>query len=151
MEVDMALWARNVPGTSGEKPYDICGCDSWIDHWQRHSGSARQTCMANGCDRPPQVGAHVQLYGRRTVYIIGLCRGCNHPSNDDYFEVDERTGLPGFVEAKYQTGCGILEDLEEGDVVVKERDSQHWLALGLDTDEVQTVILKARYARYAPR
>lgn len=59
--------------------------------------------MAIGCTVEAAVGAHVHKPNRKTQYIIGLCKRCNHPSNDEAFEVDERSDR---VPAKYLDECG---------------------------------------------
>jgi hypothetical protein len=122
----VAALVINIPGTSHERALDVCGCPSWIEHWRRHSGSTRKTCMAAGCDKEPEVGAHIRAHRGRTAFIIGLCRSCNHSSNNDHFEVDERSW---WVAPNYHPGCGVLYDLEPGDIVKRSSTSEARLEL----------------------
>jgi hypothetical protein len=153
--------AINVSGTSSHRPYDTCGCSSWIDHWRRHSSSRRTRCMTIGCGNDAVVGAHVRRYRGRTVYIIGLCRSCNHTSNDEHFHVDERSW---WIEPVYQPGCGVLASLRPSHVVVKsptsaerftliedlgflDSETARWTALSSSREKVMNVTLSAEKAR----
>lgn len=116
----MSLTVTNVPNTSHLRAIDICGCPSWVEHWRRHSGSERTSCMGIDCQNPVVLGAHIKALRGRTVYIIGLCRRCNHHTNADRFEVDQRTG---WAPSGYLVGCGVFDELEPGDIVrCKPRD-----------------------------
>jgi hypothetical protein len=76
--------------------------------------------MTNGCQKAAVHGAHVRSPGDRTIYIIGLCASCNHPSNRARFSVDQRSW---WILARYKRGCGDLPDLDVGDVV-RHRDKR---------------------------
>ncbi len=157
----MAILTVNAKGTSDMVAYDVCGCDSWRDHWRLHSDSRRTTCMTIGCNNQVQVGAHVHEHGRRKMWIIGLCRGCNNTREP--FPVDERSG---WVPATYKPGCGCLATLDEGDTVYENLDSderlilveylsspypdtQRWLVESEDTGEQRRVTLRGRKVRMA--
>lgn len=44
----------------------------------------QKLCMALGCDRLAEQGAHVWLHGdRRFYYIAAFCRRCNHRHADE--------------------------------------------------------------------
>lgn len=137
----MATRVINVEGTSGQTALDTCGCRSWILHWRRHSGSSRSSCMAIGCANPAEVGAHIRAHGARTPYIIGLCRSCNHHSNDSHFEVDERTW---WVAPKYLPGCGIIDELEPGDIVRRSPTSVERLVLIEEIEWLDEDVVKWR-------
>ena len=87
----------NVEGSTWRK----CYCVSWIDHWREYSGGTRQSCSRLGCTNPAQVGAHVRIDDYRTsrnIYIVPLCKACNHWRNGESMFIDRRTHLvPGNV------------------------------------------------------
>lgn len=92
----------NAEGTSGHR----CGCQSWLAHWRRHTGSRRMTCARHGCKEPVAVGAHVQSTDRRTrdaLWIVPLCRACNLHHFREEMVIDQRTSL---VSADYLDTCG---------------------------------------------
>jgi len=110
----MSRLVVNISGSACDRARDLCGCDSWIEHWRRHTGSQRLTCSAIGCGNLAEVGAHIRWYYGFNEYIIGLCRSCNHPSNEEPFRVDERTR---WAPTGYAVGCGVLDSLRPGDIV----------------------------------
>lgn len=122
----MSITVKHVPGTAGERPYDICGCPSWREHWQRFTRATRTTCAVIGCSNPVEVGAHVREKGTRTPYILGLCRSCNSSYRDEFFEVDERTRR---APVAYCLGCGVLNDLKPTDVVLRSPTAEQQLTL----------------------
>jgi hypothetical protein len=122
----MSVTVINLVGTSRERAMEVCGCDSWVDHWRRHTGSRRASCMAIGCLNPVEVGAHVRTPRGRKAYIIGLCRSCNHRSNDGHFEVDQRSF---WAVPEYLVGCGVLPALQAGEAVLRKSSSREVLTL----------------------
>ena len=122
----MAIIAVNIPGTSDETARSVCGCRSWVAHWRIHSGSRRWTCMSIGCTNEAAVGAHVRKPRGRKPWIIGLCRSCNHHSNNEQFEVDERSQ---WAPVAYVQRCGDLPDLSPGDIVKRSPTAQEELTL----------------------
>ena len=82
--------------------------------------------MAIGCQNPAEVGAHTRAYRGRKTFIVGLCRSCNHPSNDEFFLIDERSW---WAPPHYVDGCGVLYDLQPGDVVTRSSTSAERLVL----------------------
>jgi hypothetical protein len=83
---------RNVTGSSWRK----CCCESWIAHWSYFSAGARHTCARLGCPNEAQVGAHVRIQDRRMapiMYIVPLCKACNHCRNGEPMYIDRRTHL----------------------------------------------------------
>lgn len=91
---------KNINGTSKEKyaksyPKEY---KSWLDYWDDKCWYQRPYLCANeNCINDVEVGAHVikeSSENDRSWYIIPLCKKCNHPSNKDYFKVDEDYLVP---------------------------------------------------------
>jgi hypothetical protein len=73
-----------------------CSCGSWLNHHRVHGGGLRRFCARVGCSGLAEVGAHVRMLDRRSSrqwWIVPLCKGCNHFSNDEPMFIDRRTGL----------------------------------------------------------
>lgn len=54
-------------------------------------------CACKKCKGEKEVGAHVIKEGaedNKKWYIVPLCKKCNHPSNEKYFNVDEGYLVP---------------------------------------------------------
>ena len=77
----------NVEESSKElKPKDY---NSWIHFWQEKTGYEALICSACDCWGRDIEGAHVQdaLGFDKSVYIVPLCKACNHRT--DEFEVPD--------------------------------------------------------------
>lgn len=94
------MFVVNVPNT-GEL---TCSCHDWKEHWLHFAEPNHpqirpsNICSAEGCFREFEVGGHVRkvsLYGRSDpgVYIIPLCKICNHPSNAKPYVIRPSTRL----------------------------------------------------------
>jgi uncharacterized protein YwlG (UPF0340 family) len=67
---------KNVTGTAGK---ECPSCDTWLDHWKKHSRQDATVCGVLGCSNTDVVGAHVRKVDNYdfAVYIYPLCNGCN--------------------------------------------------------------------------
>lgn len=71
--------AHNINGTSKKrfrKPKCNCKrkCSSWIGFYFRHGGRKNQKyCSARQCNKPLQVGAHVQINSTKRWQIVPFC------------------------------------------------------------------------------
>lgn len=63
------------------------GYRSWLDYWEKKTGSKAFFCSASNCFSSNLVGAHVQKANStdNRWYIIPLCSSCNQRT--DTFEV----------------------------------------------------------------
>ena len=85
----MSVLVTNLPNTGDEK----CGCDSWIRHWERFTGREARRCVAKGCLKAAENGAHVKVVGYKddSPYIVPLCD--EHNQDKGQFElIDIPTG-----------------------------------------------------------
>ena len=82
----------NLKNTSGRKC--VCGCRSWLKHWERYAGQPAGQCAHVGCANSAEVGAHVKEKGRNDNfwYIIPLCKKHNNWHLDD-LDLDGRRVL----------------------------------------------------------
>ncbi len=67
------------------------GYSSWIDYWEEHMKQTANNCERKGCKKAEDiVGAHVYKQGnRKDIYLIPLCKSCNHYTVTDEFDVPE--------------------------------------------------------------
>ena len=68
---------RNINGTSDTN----CACGSWLQHWKNFSGEpVGSYCKEVKCNKPPEVGAHVQKEDTSDSrwYIVPLCKDHNN-------------------------------------------------------------------------
>lgn len=91
---------KNIHGTSKERytksyPREY---NSWIDYWKdKCEYPCPSFCANSECLNNVEVGAHVIKEGcenDRKWYIVPLCKKCNNPNNETYFEVDEDYLVP---------------------------------------------------------
>ena len=81
------LIVYNIVGTSRRKCKCRHGTKSWLHHWCRKTLLSLPTkCVARGCRRSTQVGAHVRREGEdlRIPWIVPFCqfhnkRRSSHP------------------------------------------------------------------------
>lgn len=91
---------KNIHGTSKERYAESYPKEynSWIDYWKNKCDySCPSFCTNNECTNDVKVGAHVikeKCENDRRWYIVPLCNKCNHPNNEDFFEVDEDYLVP---------------------------------------------------------
>lgn len=66
----------NIAGTSSRKCKCSVGPKTWLAHWERGTGETLPTtCVAFGCRRAVEVGAHVQDGDDlRIVWIVPFCQ-----------------------------------------------------------------------------
>ncbi len=96
------MYVVNLTDTSDEK----CGCDSWIKHWERFTGREAVICLATGCKKRPDVGAHVKVsgYNDDTPYIVPLC--ADHNQEKGQFQLtDVATGVRLLAPANRRDFC----------------------------------------------
>lgn len=94
----MAIKVKNINGTSG----NVCGCESWMTHWAKHSRTTVSYCAEEKCIKKPEHGAHVQKDNDRNWYIIPLCAGHNGLRSTEFLVTDGTV----FVPANKQITCG---------------------------------------------
>lgn len=72
------------------------GYSSWIDYWEKCKNQKANTCERNGCNKTEDiVGGHVYMRGnRKDIYLIPLCKSCNHHTVTDEFDVPKDKLLP---------------------------------------------------------
>lgn len=61
------------------------GFASWLAYWEYRTGRKASTCMNIDCkngSRVDLVGAHVDVPGEEGIYLIPLCKDCNHYTNE---------------------------------------------------------------------
>ena len=70
---------------------DCSCCDSWIDHWRKHTGKnyGKLICRCCGESTTEPVGGHVIKVNStdKKRYIVPLCQACNNASNEAEFDV----------------------------------------------------------------
>ena len=71
---------------------DCTCCDSWIDHWSKHTHNILGRFYCRCCKKftADSVGGHViKVNGSdKNRYIVPLCKACNQASNDAEFDVE---------------------------------------------------------------
>jgi hypothetical protein len=93
MNCNTNLLVKNENGTSR---LPLCTCITRLNHYRSNGGGGRSTCSRIGCSGSADVGAHVKMVDHRrsrASWIVPLCRGCNHPSNQASMFIDSRTAL----------------------------------------------------------
>lgn len=60
------------------------GYSSWLDYWEKKTGTKQYICGASGCSSKDLVGAHVQKVGcpDEKWYITPICRKCNQRTDE---------------------------------------------------------------------
>lgn len=87
----------NIAGTSSRK----CKCstlpNTWLAHWERGTGLALPLkCVAFGCSRLVQVGAHVcDADDLRIVWIVPFCQKHNKRPIDERIYLKDGVTLCG--------------------------------------------------------
>lgn len=73
---------KNVLGSSRFAAPD--GYSSWLDYWEKQTGTKKFTCGASGCSNSDLVGAHVQKANSsdKSWYITPLCKACNQRTDE---------------------------------------------------------------------
>lgn len=110
---------KNIHGTSKEKyaksyPNKY---KSWLDYWNDKCQYSLDKCANLNCKCDKEVGTHVIKEGSendRSWYIVPLCKKCNHPSNEKYFNVNEKYLVPvSSADADYISNLidNILNDI----------------------------------------
>ncbi|MCL1812791.1 MAG: hypothetical protein FWG29_04640 [Treponema sp.] len=74
-----------------------CGCETWIHHWENNSGRRAGICSVLDCEKPADVGGHVQIIETddknllllqaskdNRWYIIPICTGHNLKYGEKY-------------------------------------------------------------------
>jgi hypothetical protein len=81
---------KNLKNTSGK---ECAKCDSWLEHWETHTGKTISYCLGKGCSGSADLGAHVKKVGAGddSHYIVPLCYECNKKT--DEFELEPNTPL----------------------------------------------------------
>ena len=71
---------------------DCTCCDSWIDHWVKHTGKIYNKYICHCCGEVTiePVGGHVIKVNStdKKRYIVPLCKSCNQASNETEFDVE---------------------------------------------------------------
>ena len=63
------------------------GYSSWLDYWEKKTGTKKSICGVSGCSKKELVGAHVQKVNStdQKWYITPICGDCN--KRTDEFDV----------------------------------------------------------------
>jgi hypothetical protein len=58
----------------------VCGCGSWIHHWENGSGRKKGFCCVIDCQNKADRGGHIQrkVIGDDRWYIIPICAKHNN-------------------------------------------------------------------------
>lgn len=93
---------KNLNGSGEQFPKPVCGCSSWIEHWNINQGKKAGVCRGCGVKTTGLVGGHVIKIDSsdRKRYIVPLCSSCNNTKNLE-FEVKESD----FVSANRENCC----------------------------------------------
>jgi hypothetical protein len=62
------------------------GYSSWLEYWERYTGTKAYYCSSTDCRNSATVGAHVQKadgFDKR-YYIVPLCSSCNQRTDSFY-------------------------------------------------------------------
>lgn len=56
-----------------------CKCASWLEHWEKASGTKAGKCVSEKCNQKATRGGHIIRVGSedRNHYIIPICASCN--------------------------------------------------------------------------
>ena len=76
------IQVKNVPGSS--RFTAPLGFSSWLEYWEKKTGTKKGICGANDCSNKDLVGAHVQKVnsGDKKWYITPLCKTCNQRTDE---------------------------------------------------------------------
>lgn len=76
-----------------------CHCESWLEHWKKHSGQRANYCVVPGCGGRPEVGGQVRERGTmdETVYVVPLCRACSDNQGQDITIYDGVNLVPAVI------------------------------------------------------
>ena len=84
---------KNIEGTSACSPRR--SNNSWKQYWKDHTRNDwPHRCPIFGCTKSPSCGGHVYIDGHSNeseVYIIPLCKSCNHYKKKAWKKVNEGT------------------------------------------------------------
>lgn len=81
---------KNLNGSGEQFPKPVCGCQSWIIHWNinRYPRKDKKAGFCRGCGSKITnlVGGHVVKIGvdDRCRYIVPLCSSCNNTKNMEF-------------------------------------------------------------------
>ena len=74
-----------VKNVSGSSRFDApAGYSSWLDYWEKKTGTTKSICGASNCNNKDLVGAHVQKVNStdKSWYITPLCKACNQRTDE---------------------------------------------------------------------
>jgi hypothetical protein len=92
------MLVKNINGTSDSPK---CPCGTWLKHWERYSKKTAGLCAELTCQKPAEVGAHVQKAGEeRNWYIIPLCKEHNNQQGELLFLSDDAVLIPATDRSK---------------------------------------------------
>ena len=78
------------------------GYNSWKDFWITNTEQNwPDKCRVRRCTKSAFCGGHVYVYGCDEVYIVPLCRSCNHPHNTAWKRVN--TGTKAVIIDEHET------------------------------------------------
>jgi len=98
----MVVYVANAPGGDYDST-EPSGYDSWIDYWNklRYPNRDKQAGQCRNCQKKTDdlIGGHVECcekgmdgqwhYAKaKGIFIVPLCKECNHPDNTKPFSVD---------------------------------------------------------------
>lgn len=91
--------AKHVKNSNRKAKFPpACGCDSYLEHWEKATNSKRpEQCSKSGCTKPAEVGAHVincSVTANNSLKIVPLCKPCNNPANKECFPLVKGTKTP---------------------------------------------------------
>lgn len=86
----MGITVKNLNGTSDRD----CACGTWIQHWEKFSGTTAGICARSVCLNTATVGAHVKksIGDDHAHYIAPMCHACNG-KRDAIFNLRDDTRL----------------------------------------------------------
>jgi len=87
---------KNVIGSSRFPAPE--GYSSWLDYWEKKTGTKKSICGVDGCSKKDLVGAHVQKVNSidQKWYITPICSDCNKRT-DEFDVVWELVPVPSNI------------------------------------------------------
>ncbi len=98
----MSIEVKNLKRVDPYAP--LCGCDSYIEHWERAKGHKVNKCSGANCPRKATVGGHVLKCSdssKNTWWIAPICTKHNAIPKDKCYKIKDGS----IVSVAKKTAC----------------------------------------------